>query len=139
MKLARSSSNTPSPQAGADGPSMSLTVGTGVCWSQHRNSAFYPVRHAADGGGMMTPEVPPSFPAAAAAAAAAAAHMQHMPYGFINGIVPMSPYLWPLMLPYSPLAAPSGHALAGQPQQFSPDRASVDAAGQTPEKAKFGK
>ncbi|VVC37616.1 Zinc finger C2H2-type [Cinara cedri] len=146
MKLERSSSSsTPSPQA-VGGASMSPTAGTRVRWS-HRNSAFCPVRSAvADVPG---PEM--SF---------SAAGQLQMPYGFM----PMPPYLWPLMLPYSPLtaaAAASSHHPLGTSQQlhhqqqqqqqllqqqqlqlrlqqqFSPDRASVDAAGRTPEKAKF--
>lgn len=150
MKLARSSnSSTPSPQETAGGvASMSPTAGTSVRWS-HRNSAFCPVRSAAAAADTPAAEMP--FPAIAAAG------QLHVPYGFINE--PMSPYLWPLMLPYSPLAAAAGCvAVAGggglslgglqqlqhlQQQQrlhqlqFSPDRASLDAAGQTPEKAKF--
>jgi hypothetical protein len=94
-------------------------------------------------------------------AVATPGHM--MPYGFLN--VPMSPYLWPLMMPYSPLSAPGQafcaantgnveyqrqlqlqiHHMHRQQHerfrqlQFSPDRASVDAAGQTPEMARLGK
>lgn len=160
MKLARSStssnsssSNSPSPQGAGGCASMSPTAGTCVRWS-HRNSAFCPVRSAAaaDVPAAAAAEMP--FPTVATA-------NQLMPYGFMN--VPMSPYLWPLILPYSPLVAAAGCASvasrSGGPGgggvyaslgnggslqqqrlqlQFSPDRASVDAAGQTPEKAKFG-
>ncbi|XP_060848605.1 zinc finger protein 574-like [Rhopalosiphum padi] len=149
MKLqARSSGgSTPSPQ----GPLMSPTAGTSVRWS-HRNSAFCPVRSAAAAADTPAAEMP--YPAVATPG-----HM--MPYGFLN--VPMSPYLWPLMMPYSPLSAPGQafctantgtteyqrqlqlqiHHMHRQQHerfrqlQFSPDRASVDAAGQTPEMARL--
>lgn len=164
MKLARNStssnsssnsSSSPSPQGAGGCASMSPTVGTCVRWS-HRNSAFCPVRTAAAADVPAAAEMP--FPAVATV-------NQLMPYGFMN--VSVSPYLWPLILPYSPLAASAGCASvasrSGGPGgggvyaslgngggggslqqqrlqlQFSPDRASVDAAGQTPEKAKFGK
>lgn len=97
MKLARSSSSsaTPSPQGTGGAPSMSPTAGTSVRWS-HRNSAFCPVRSVtAD-----TPAAEMPFPAMATAG------QLQMPYGF------MSPYLWPLMLPYSPLAAAASCAAA---------------------------
>lgn len=170
MKLARSSnSSTPSPQRSSGAASMSPMAGTSVRWS--RNSAFFPVRSAAAAAD--TPAAEMSFEMSFADVATAS---QLMPYGFINPMT-MPPYLWPLMLPYSPFAAtatgaaghvlgtgPHHHYLQQQPhfqqqphhqhhqqqqqlqqphqgprQLFSPDRASVDAAGQTPEKAKFGK
>ncbi|XP_025418235.1 zinc finger protein sens-like [Sipha flava] len=113
MKLARSSSSSasPSPQGPGSVASMSPTVGTSVRWS-HRNSAFCPVRSAAAAAAAAdTPAAEMPFPAMATAG------QLQMPYGF------MSPYLWPLMLPYSPLAAAAscaaaangagGHALGG--------------------------
>lgn len=165
MKLARSSnSSTPSPQGSSGAASMSPMAGTSVRWS--RNSAFFPVRSAAAAAD--TPAAEMSFADVATAS-------QLMSYGFMNPMT-MSPYLWPLILPYPPFAAAAtgaSHVLGAgphhqhhhnqqqphfqqrlhnqqqqqhhlQPQQrprqlFSPDRASVDAAGQTPEKAKFGK
>lgn len=79
---------------------MSPIVGTSVRWS-HRNSAFCPVRSAAAAAAAAdTPAAEMPFPAIATAG------QLQMPYGF------MSPYLWPLMLPYSPLAAAAGCAAA---------------------------
>ncbi|XP_050531569.1 fez family zinc finger protein erm-like [Daktulosphaira vitifoliae] len=139
MKLGRSASTTPSPQHHQS--SMSPTAGTSVRWS-HRNSAFYPVRHS--------DTVPSDL--SISMTAAGANHLS--PYGgFINGLMPMSPYLWPLMMPYSPLTGCSGHMIAaaaaaaaaaasstnssaGTTIRVSPDRVSDD-IGQTPEKAKF--
>lgn len=156
MKLERSpNSSTPSPlgAAGGGAAAVSPTAGTSVKWS-HRNSAFCPVRSGVAAADTPAAEMPFT------GTTAAAGHHLHVPYGFIN--VPMSPYLWPLMLPYSPLAAAAGCVAAAggtgvvgppsyggqqrreqaqlqqqQRQHFSPDRASLDAVGQTPEKARF--
>ncbi|KAL4134857.1 hypothetical protein QTP88_006558 [Uroleucon formosanum] len=148
MKLQTFSSggSTPSPQ----GFSLSPTAGTSVRWS-HWNSAFCPVRSAAAAADMSTAEVP--YPAMVTPG-----HM--MPYRFIN--VRNPPYNWPLVIPYPPLPAAANHPfylsntgieyhrqvqmqlnyIQQQQhdrfrQQISPDRASLDAAGQTPEMARL--
>lgn len=154
-KLAHSSSNssTPSPLGvggAASSSSMSPTAGSVVQWSQ-RNSAFYPVQSASSS----PPQVPHH----------AGGQLNTVPFGFFMSQYNLWPFVYPpLQAAAAPVGAPigAGHAFHGHQhhhhhhhqvhyqhqhvqqqiqfqsltlQQISPDRASVDTAGTTPEKA----
>lgn len=150
MKLQTFSSggSTPSPQ----GFSMSPTAGTSVRWSNW-NSAFCPVRSAVAAMDMSIAEVP--YPAMISSS-----HMMMRPYRVIND--QNLPLVWPFGPSYPPMQTPNPLYFSNTRteyqrqvrlqldyinlrqherfrQQLSPDRASLDAAGQTPEMARIGK
>jgi len=147
MKLQTFSSggSTPSPQSF----SMSPTAGTSVRWS-HWNSAFCPVRSAVAAMDMSFAEIP--YPAMIPPG--------HMIQYRVNNDR-NAQYGWPVAVPYPSLHTASHPFYFSNTeyqrqvqlhlnyihlrqherlrQQISPDRASLDAAGQTPEMARFGK
>ncbi|KAL5238598.1 hypothetical protein ACI65C_006008 [Semiaphis heraclei] len=148
MKLQTFSSggSTPSPQ----GFSMSPTAGTSVRWSNW-NSAFCPVRSAVAAMDMPFAEVP--YPAMIPPSQL----MMH-PYRVIND--QNLPLVWPFGPSYPPMHTPNPLYFSNTSteyqrqvrlqldyinmrqherfrQQLSPDRASLDAAGQTPEMARI--